>query len=132
MKHTPDHWYAFRNALYEKDFASAEKLLQETPALLNLANTIGETALHFLAVENDIDGVSWLKARGADLNSKNNFGTPVIFEVAQLEYKELFAWFVANAADIHATDSDGNDIVSYLLEYEHDEMAKWVQQLIKA
>ena len=86
-------------------------MLRGRPELLHLVNGVGETALHFLAVENDATGVSWLHARGADLNTKTRLGTPVLFEVACLAYKDLFNWFLAQGADVHATDEDDHDMI---------------------
>jgi ankyrin repeat protein len=80
--------------------------------LLSLRNGIGETALHFLAVENDMKGVAWLHARGFDLNAKNHFRNPVIFEVAQLGYKQLLLWFVENGADPNAHNAEQQDIAT--------------------
>jgi ankyrin repeat protein len=122
-------WYDFRNAIYAKDFGRADLLLAERPSLIHVCNSIGETVLHFLAVEDDREGVEWLHARGADLNTKNLFGTPVLFEIASLGYKELLTWFVANGADLRATDSEDRDLVLYLLEYENGQMAEWVRQI---
>jgi ankyrin repeat protein len=127
MNETPEAWYELRNAIYAGEFDTASKMLIEQPALIHLTNGIGETALHYLAVENDLEGVSWLQARGADLNTKNEFGIPVIFEVASLEYKELFDWFLAKGADIRAQDANGQDIILYLLEFDHEDMAEWVR-----
>lgn len=39
-------------------------------------NGIGETGLHFLAVENDGAAVAWLHARGSDLNTRDPFDSP--------------------------------------------------------
>ena len=128
MNTTDAVWYEFRNAVYAHDFALAEQLLRDQPSLLHLTNGLGETVLHFLAVENDQEGVSWLHAKGADLDTKNSFGTPALFEVASLEYKELFKWFVARGANVRATDAEDQDLVLHLLEYEHNEMAEWVRQ----
>ncbi len=125
---TDQRWYAFRNALYMRNFAAADAMLRETPILLFLMNGIGETPLHFLALENEIAGVSWLQARGADLDTTNLFGTPVIFEVAQLEYREMFLWFVQHGANIHARDREGQDLFEYLLEFDKDDMAEWVRR----
>ncbi|TFW32949.1 ankyrin repeat domain-containing protein [Massilia horti] len=100
MSETPQIWYQFRDVLYAGEFEVAEKLLAETPALVHLADSLGETVLHFLALENDMEAVAWLHAKGADIDTKNKFGTPVVFEVAQLGYKELFAWFAARGADL--------------------------------
>ena len=121
-------WYEFRNAVYSREYELAEKLLGAAPYLLSLRNSLGETALHFLAVENDMEGVSWLHSRGAAIDTKNEFGTPAIFEVAQLEYKELLAWFIRKGADIHAVDADGNGLEAYLEEYEQTEMREHVRQ----
>lgn len=125
---TDPAWSLFRDTIHRGEFARASDLLGENPALLHLVNGIGETVLHFLAVEDDLDGVAWLHARGADLNTRNAFGQPVIFEVAQLGYKDLFVWFRDQGVDLLATDAEGNDLLTYLLEYEQAEMADWVRR----
>ena len=48
--------------------------------------------------------------------SKNEFGTPVIFEVAQLRYEALLRWFIKSGVDMSATDREGRDIRAYLIE----------------
>lgn len=121
-------WQEFRDVVCSGDFEHASEMLSCTPALLHMMNSIGETVLHFLAVENDLNGVAWLHARGADLDTKNTFGQPVLFEVASLGYKELFRWFVENGVNTRATDAQGNDIVVHLLEYDCKEMAEWVRE----
>lgn len=73
-------------------------------------------------MENDIEGVAWLLAKGAEINTKCDFGTHVMFQVAQLGYKEIFAWFVENGGDLHAVDSDGQTLATYLEEDEKSEM----------
>ena len=127
MNTTVSIWQEFRDVVYSGDFARADKMLSEKPALLHMMNSIGETVFHFLAVENDLDGVVWLHAKGADLDTKNAFGQPVLFEVASLGYKELYRWFVDKGVDIRATDNEGHDIVLHLLEYDRSEMAEWVR-----
>lgn len=128
MDEVDPRWYEFRDAVYERRFDDAESMLRETPALLLLTSGLGETALHYLAVEDDLEGVSWLRAKGADLDTKNIFGTPVLFEVAQLEYKKLYGWFVRNGADVRAHDQDGRDIVEHLLQFDVPEMVEWVRK----
>jgi hypothetical protein len=91
-------WYRFRDALEQGDFAAASALLLQDPRLIDHANNLGETVLHFLAVENNQPAVEWLASRGADLNPSNEFGTPLLFEVAQLGYRELLLWLVRHGA----------------------------------
>lgn len=127
MNETPQSWYAFRNAVYAGDFALADQMVRQEPGLLHLTDSLGETVLHFLAVENDAEGVAWLYARGADLDTKNKFGDPVIFEVASLDYRDLFDWFVSKGADIKARNARDQDLVLYLLEIDRDDMVAWVR-----
>ena len=87
---TDPKWSHFRDVIYSGDFSQAEIILRADPALLHMMNSIGETVLHFLAIEDDQDGVAWLHARGADIDNKNAFGEPLIFEVGSVGHKEMF------------------------------------------
>ena len=130
-KLTDKVWYALRNAVYSHDFDSAAKIIGQDPAILSATNSIGETVLHFIAVENDIEGVAWLHSKGADINTRNEFGDPVIFEVASLGYKELFAWFIKSGANLKALNNSNQNIDTYLLEMDNPEMAKWIRENYK-
>ena len=123
----PD-WYQFRNAVFEENYDKAELMLGENRGLLEQRNSIGETVLHFLAVENFLPGIQWLHSQGASLNTKNDFGTPLIFEVALLEYHELYVWLIRNGADPNYLDSDGQTIAEYLAEYDKSDMATFVSE----
>jgi hypothetical protein len=74
--------YQLRDALEADDLPAAASLLGSEPGLVHERNRLGETVLHFLAVENNHAAVQWLLARGAELNVVNEFGTPLVFEVA--------------------------------------------------
>ncbi|MEI6232001.1 MAG: ankyrin repeat domain-containing protein [Planctomycetota bacterium] len=58
----------------------ARKLVKEHPEVLNLRTAIGETALHYLAIENYSDAVQLLIDLGADVNVENEFGKTVLHE----------------------------------------------------
>lgn len=124
MSDTEPRWYELRSAVFARDFRAAEELLRKNPDLLALRNGIGETVLHYLAVENAAEGVAWLHDKGADLDTKNEFGTPALFEVAQLGYEELFAWFVAHGANLGAVDDYGQGLVAFLAEQRKFKMAR--------
>ena len=117
-------WYELRNAVFAGDYKAAEELLRKNPGLLTLRNSVGETVLHYLAVENAAEGVAWLHGKGADLDTRNDFGTPVLFEVAQLGYEELFAWFVARGANLRAVDEYDQGLVAFLTEHRRTRMAR--------
>jgi ankyrin repeat protein len=130
MSTTDERWYELRNAIYRMNLQLAADLLRREPSLLKLSNAIGETVLHFLAVENHTEGVAWLHHQGSPIDTKNKFGIPVLFEVASLQNKKLFKWLVEKGADIQATNSEGQDIVEHLLEFDDTEMADWVRTVM--
>ena len=102
-------------------------MVAENPDVLHMRSGIGETPLHYLAVENHLDGVKWLYEKGSSINTKNEFGTPVVFEVALLGYKDLLLWLLDHDVDLWATDEDGNDVFSYLKEHEEIEILDFLQ-----
>jgi ankyrin repeat protein len=123
---TPPVWYEFRNLVFFQRFDEAGSLLAKTPDLISMTDSCGETALHFLAIENAIEGVRWLRERGASINTVDAFGEPLIFSVAQLGYKDLFSWHVRQGADLSALSKDGLNLIAHLHEYEKEEMADWI------
>jgi len=123
-------WYQLRDALENADFAAASTLLDKDSSLLHEGNGIGESVLHFLAVENNRLAVEWLHTRGSDLNAANKFGTPLLFEVAQLGYRDLFLWFIEHGADPKKKDAQGQRIDEYLTEFDRPEMIEFIKQHI--
>ena len=64
------------------DQPAAERLLREQPSLIHATNQLGETALHFLAVEDYAEGVTFLARHGASLNARNEAQrTPLMEEM---------------------------------------------------
>jgi ankyrin repeat protein len=63
-------------------------LLKAEPSLLNERTGIGETPLHYLAVENQLEAVQFLHQQGADLNTCDNFGdTPLMHAVGLQQFQ---------------------------------------------
>ena len=124
------YWYWLRDAVCGRHYSDAITLLKEHPYLINTRNPIGETVLHFLAVENDLEGVTWLPERGFDLNTKTNFGDPVIFDVAGLRYKDLLLWFKTNGADFQVKNKSGQNLTEYLKYRNETEMVDYVEQIL--
>ena len=67
-------WYELRDAIVGRDFATAAMLVQSHLNLTAKLNGIGETVLHFLAVENYLTDVARLHNQGPDINCQNDFG----------------------------------------------------------
>jgi ankyrin repeat protein len=126
MRKPTNPWYELLDSVAAREFEAADALLRAHPRLASARNNVGETVLHFLAVENDIDGVAWLRAAGFDLNTRNDFGTPVVFEVAQLRYTELLLWFAEQGADLTVLDAEEQDLFTYLRELDQDGMVEFL------
>ncbi len=104
-------------------------MLKEHPYLRDARNSLGETVLHYLAVENIEAAVAWLHARGANLNVRNDFGTPVLFEIAYLHNRKLVKWFLENGVDVNVLDErDETSLLGYLREKGATKMIALLEQ----
>jgi ankyrin repeat protein len=127
MSSTRPEWYQLRNALEQGDPSAAAALLEQDPALIDERNGLGETVLHFLAVENNLPPVEWLHSQGADLNVTNKFGTPLLFEVARPGYEELLLWLIKHGADPKMKNADGETIEEYLAYIKEPGMIAFIK-----
>ena len=79
-----------------QDQERAARLLGAHPELLNARWIHDETALHFLAIEGFLDGVTFLAERGAAIDATNEFGDTALIDVCVLQNAEMaqcsFAW----------------------------------------
>src|SRR4051794_11271378 len=62
----------------------ARKLIADRPAVLDLRTGLGETALHYLAIENQFAAVEMLIGLGADVNSRNHFARSALGEAMEV------------------------------------------------
>jgi ankyrin repeat protein len=130
MSKTSPIWYELRNAVAARNFGAADSLLKSNASLITDTNSIGETVLHYLAIENDIEGVSFLHRRGFNLNTRNEFGTPLFFEVAQLNYRDLLKWLFDHGIDMKSTDSYGQSVQEYLADFGKQDVSLFLASMI--
>jgi len=76
----------------------ARALLDAEPELLFARDGLGETALHYLAVEDQLAAVQLLFERGATLNTVSRVDGSPLSEAASLGYAALVEWLLANGA----------------------------------
>jgi len=126
MSEVCQQWYELRNALEVGDFSAATSLVSNEPGLVHERNRLGETVLHFLAIENNQAAVQWLLGHGAELNVRNEFGTPLLFEVAVLGYRDLLVWLVEHGANLKSKSTDGLSIAEHLAEFGKLDMVTFI------
>lgn len=71
------------------------------PALIEARDGLGETALHYLSVENQIEAVQALVAMGAEVNTVSYVGGTPLSEAASLGYVELVRYLLSSGAQLY-------------------------------
>jgi hypothetical protein len=98
--------YRLIDACYSS-LEEAEALLQAHPSLLNERTGLGETPLHYLAVEDKVDTVQFLHNHGASLNVRNDFGETPLSEALSLGNKSVTEYLLNHGVDAHTSDDRG-------------------------
>jgi ankyrin repeat protein len=88
--------------------SEALRLLGSNPDLRTAHWNLGQSALHFLAIESRADAVSLLLQNGWDPNAVNEFGDTPLIDACLLGNIEIAKLLLENGADPNAT-SDTHD-----------------------
>jgi ankyrin repeat protein len=96
--------------------ATTAAFLTEYPTILKARNSIGETALHFLVIENAINSVRCLLELGADINTTNESGETPLLNAAQLGYLEMCCFLLEHGANPQTADLQGDTALSFAAE----------------
>ncbi len=98
MSDTHPEFYNIRNAFLE-DIPAATAMVAATPSYLKARNSLGETVLHWLAIEDQVEAARALLDLGAEVNAVNKFGDSVLMNAAQLNYEAMCALLLERGAD---------------------------------
>ena len=82
----------------------ASQMLQEKAEWLHATNSIGETALHYLAIENDMAGVKFLIEKGAKIDSRSHSQSTPLMDAAQVGNVDICLLLMEKGADVNAKD----------------------------
>jgi ankyrin repeat protein len=96
---------------FMEDTEHALHLLDEDPGLVQEKTSLGETALHYLAVENQLEAVKKLYKRGADINTVNDFGGTPLSDAVSLGYVELVRVLLERGARVEGLFSSNEPIL---------------------
>jgi ankyrin repeat protein len=81
----PNDHRLFRHAAASQR-ETAEAMLREWPELLEAKGEIGETALHYNAIENNVEAVVWLLSKKASVDARDAMRRTPLMNVAGLGY----------------------------------------------
>jgi ankyrin repeat protein len=85
------------------------RTLNSDSSLVKERTGLGETPLHYLAVENQLDAVTALvEKHGAEINTVNDFGESPLCEASRLGHFEMARYLLSQEARLVASESTGS------------------------
>lgn len=105
-------FYELRDAFIH-DLAKAESMIAADRGLLNARNSLGETVLHWLAIENALAEVRLLIRLGADVNCINESGRTPLMEIAMLGLEDMCRLLLEHGANVRHVSDEGESALSH-------------------
>ncbi|MGJ8644736.1 MAG: ankyrin repeat domain-containing protein [Luteolibacter sp.] len=120
-------WIEAYEALAE-DRTLSDKLLSTVRAN---RNNLGESMLHWYAIEGDLTVVEKIIGLGFDVNATNKFGRTPLFECVEIDRWEIAELLLANGARTDIRDQNDEDVFVYLEENGGQEKSKKLREFIQ-
>lgn len=98
----------------------ARQMVSERPDLLTATTSVGETALHYLCIENHLEGARLLVALGADVNSHDEFGDTPLMSASSLGHLEVARFLLERGANVNARDNGEETALHKWVDSGHD------------
>jgi ankyrin repeat protein len=92
-------------------------------------NGLGESMLHWYAIEGDTTVLEKIIALGFDVNATNKFGRTPLFECVEIERWEIVELLLATGARTDIRDQNDEDVFVYLEESGDHEKSKKLKEL---
>lgn len=122
-------FHAFRDAV-ASDLKTAVKMLAEDSVVLRLRNELGETVMHFFAVENSPQEVLWLIEHGSEVDSQNLFKQTPLMEVAGMGRLEMCQLLISLGASFGYVNSRGESVLSAAASTDEAAVVEYLLNLI--
>ena len=107
-------------------------MLAGDSAVLRLRNELGETAMHFFAVEGFPREVVWLIENGAEVDTQNKFKQTPLMEVAGMGRLEMCRLLVSLGASFGYVSSGGESVLSAAASTDEAQVVEFLLGLIPA
>lgn len=83
-----------------RSLKEAAELIDKDPGIIHDRMLWGETAMQYLAVENELEAVRFLHEQGSDINTVNDYNETPMYQVASGGHVELARYLLENGAII--------------------------------
>jgi ankyrin repeat protein len=91
---------------------------------------IGETMLHWYAIEGEPSVLEKLIDLGFDVNVQNDFGNTPVMEASLVDKWDNVKVLLAHGANLFIQNQNGEDYFSYLRSYDK-EVPNWVRETVQ-
>lgn len=110
-KHEHDVYCLVRAAVQGPE--SLRDLLREKPDLVSARTSVGETALHYLAIENQSEAVRALARHGSNVNDPDDFGMTPLMSAASLHHVDICSLLLELGGDPNQKDENGDSCLHF-------------------
>jgi len=91
----------------------ARELIHADPDCIHYQDIPGETAFHYVVVENRLDLAEFLLAAGSDINAATKYGATPLMHAVMLGHRELAQWLIAKGASIEVKNCNGETVLCW-------------------
>ena len=111
------------------DVNQAKAEVQRDPSLLHARDGVGETAFHYVVVENRLDLAQHLLDWGSDINTRDHSGATPLMHAVQLGYLDLVKWLIQHGADLDLKDENEETALSKATKNDRAEIFNFLLAL---
>ena len=102
----------------------ARFLVEHDSQLVTLPNNAGETPICFAVKSGKLELVTLLYKHGADLNSKDEAGIPILSIATSYSYHDIVLYLVRHRVDIEAIDVKGHTCIFYAIAWAEPKIVR--------
>lgn len=97
--------------------------------VLAIRNGVGESMLHWYAIEGELAVIEKIIGLGFDVNATNEFGRTPLFECVMIERWEVVELLLAHGARTDLRDQNDEDVFAYLDAGDGQDGARKIREL---
>lgn len=106
------------------DLPAAIAAATADPSLLRRRDPVGETAMHYLVVENRVEAVEAFIRAGSDVNTADEFGDTPLMHAVRGRYGDMVELLLRHGADVDRRTVNDDTALSYAVMADDEPMAR--------
>lgn len=91
----------------------ARNLIGNDPGCVHFRDGLGETAFHYVVVENRLDLSEFLLAAGSNIDEADYYGATPLMHAVMLDHRDLIKWLIERGAAIEPKNCNGETVLCW-------------------